>query len=105
MSMKPIVRAITRETLKNWRLDELSRERDGAKTSIATEDQLLELRHLVVADYADVSDLWVFGYSSVIYNTIIDFSQRAIASIYGYCRRFCLWTIIGRRSPRRPGLL
>ena len=47
----------------------------------------------------------MFGYGSLIYNPIIDYSQRAIASIYGYHRRFCLWTKIGRGSPNCPGLV
>ena len=105
MSVEPIIQSITRETLKNWRVAELARERYGAETSIATEDQLLESRRSVIADDADVSDLWVFGYGSLIYNPIIDFSQRVIASVYGYHRRFCLWTKIGRGSPGYPGLV
>ena len=105
MSVKPITQGITRETLKNWRLAALARERDGAQASIASEDQLVESRRLVIADDADVSDFWVFGYGSLIYNPIIDHSQRAIASTYGYHRRFCLWTTIGRGSPDCPGLV
>ena len=103
--MKPITKGITRETLKNWRVAALVRQRDGAEASIASEDQLLESRRLVIADDADVSDFWVFGYGSLIYNPIIDHSQRAIASTYGYHRRFCLWTTIGRGSPDCPGLV
>ena len=105
MSVNPIIQGITRETLQNWRVASLARERDGAEASIATEDQLLESRRLVVADDADVSDFWVFGYGSLIYNPIIDHSQRSIALIYGYHRRFCLWTKIGRGSPDCPGLV
>ena len=105
MSMEPIIQNITRETLKNWRVAELARDRDGPDASIATEDQLLESRRLVVADDADVSDLWVFGYGSLIYNPIIAHSQRTIATIYGYHRRFCLWTKIGCGSLGPPGLV
>ena len=105
MSVEPNIQGITRETLKNWRVAELARERDGVEAHIATEDQLLESRRLVIADDADVSDFWVFGYGSLIYNPIIEHSHRAIASIYGYHRRFCLWTKIGRGSPDCPGLV
>ena len=105
MSAEPSVQGLTRETLKNWRVAELAHERDGTEASIATENQLLESRRLAVADDTDVSDFWVFGYGSLIYNPIIDYSQRAIASIYGYHRRFCLWTKIGRGSPDCPGLV
>ena len=105
MSVEPTIRGITRETLQNWRVASLARERDGAEASIATEDQLLESRRSVIGDDADVSDFWVFGYGSLIYNPIIDHSKRAIASIYGFHRRFCLWTKIGRGSPDCPGLV
>ena len=105
MSMELAIQGITRETLKNWRVALLARERDGAEACIATEDQLIDSRRLVIADDADVSDFWVFGYGSLIYNPIIDHKQRAIASIYGYHRRFCLWTKIGRGSPDCPGLV
>ena len=104
-SSKPESPGITREMLQNWRVASLARERDGAEASIASEDQLLESRRLVIADGADVSDFWVFGYGSLIYNPIIEHSHRAIASIYGYHRRFCLWTKIGRGSPDCPGLV
>ena len=105
MSVERAIQGITRETLKNWRVALLARERDGAEACIANEDQLLESRRLVIADDADVSDFWVFGYGSLIYNPIIDHKQRVIASIYGYRRRFCLWTKIGRGSPDCPGLV
>ena len=105
MSVELEIQGTTRETLKNWRVALLARERDGAQASIASEDQLLESRRLVIADDADVSDFWVFGYGSLIYNPIIEHSHRAIASIYGYHRRFCLWTKIGRGSPDCPGLV
>ena len=105
MSVERAIQGITRETLKNWRVALLARERDGAEACIANEDQLLESRRLVIADDADVSDFWVFGYGSLIYNPIIDHKQRVTASIYGYRRRFCLWTKIGRGSPDCPGLV
>ena len=105
MSAEPTIQNITRETLESWRVASLARERDGADACIASEEQLLESRRLVIADDANVSDFWVFGYGSLIYNPIIKHNQRAIASIYGYHRRFCLWTKIGRGSPDLPGLV
>ena len=105
MRVRSKIQGITRETLENWRVAALAIERDGAEASIASEDQLLESRRLVIADDSDLSDFWVFGYGSLIYNPIIEHSQRAIASIFGYHRRLCLWTKIGRGSPDCPGLV
>lgn len=97
--------SITRSTLKDWRIAFLARERDGVNSSVATENQLLESRRQFIADNADCSDFWVFGYGSLIYNPIIKHRKRVIASIYGFHRRFCLWTKIGRGSPEYPGLV
>lgn len=105
MSIEQTTQGITRDALQSWRVALLARDRDGAEARIAAEDQLLESRRLIISDNDDVSDLWVFGYGSLIYNPIIEHSQRAIASIYGYHRRLCLWTEIGRGSPDCPGLV
>ena len=105
MSIEQTTQGITRDTLQSWRVALLARDRDGAEARIAAEDQLLDSRRLIISDNDDVSDLWVFGYGSLIYNPIIEHSQRAIASIYGYHRRLCLWTEIGRGSPDCPGLV
>ena len=100
---KPI--QITREALQNWRVASMVRERDGAKTTVASEEQLLSSRREMVGDNADCSDLWVFGYGSLIFNPIITHNQILRARIHGYHRRFCLWTKIGRGSPKCPGLV
>ena len=65
------------------------------------EGQLLESRRLAVADDADVSDFWVFGYGSLIYNPIIDHSQRAIASIMAITGDFVYGqkSVAGRQLP------
>ena len=97
--------SVTRNTLENWSVASLARERDGVNTDIATEKQLLASRRKMIADNADFSDFWVFGYGSLIYNPIIDHRNRTIATVYGYHRRFCLWTKIGRGSPEFPGLV
>ena len=96
---------ITRESLQSWRVATLARERDGTNTTIASEDQLIESRRAMIPDDTDCRDLWVFGYGSLISNPIIAYKQRMIARIYGYHRRFCLWTQIGRGSPECPGLV
>ena len=96
---------ITRKTLKNWSVAKLARERDGSEATVVDEHQLLQSRREIVPDDADCSDLWVFGYGSLIFNPIIAHDQHLIARIHGYHRRFCLWTKIGRGSPECPGLV
>lgn len=49
-------------------------------------------------------DVWLFAYGSLIWNPLIEFVDRQPATVYGYHRRFCLWTHRGRGSPEAPGL-
>ena len=53
---------ITRETLQNWSVAKMARERDDSRTTVASEYQLLQSRRNLVPDDADCSDFWVFGY-------------------------------------------
>ncbi len=96
---------ITRKTLENWNVAKMARERDGSDATVASEYQLLQSRRYMVPDDANCSDLWVFGYGSLIFNPIIAHNRRLIARTHGYHRRFCLWTKIGRGSPEYPGLV
>ncbi|MDC1383925.1 gamma-glutamylcyclotransferase [Candidatus Puniceispirillum sp.] len=41
----------------------------------------------------------------MIFNPIIKHDQSFIARVHGYHRNFCLWTKIGRGSPKCPGLV
>ncbi len=105
MKSKQKSASTSREALQSWRVASLAQARDGDTATIVSEFKLIKSRRRLIADDTDCSDLWVFGYGSLIYNPIIDHIQRVIASIYGYHRRFCLWTIIGRGAPDYPGLV
>ncbi len=51
------------------------------------------------------SDVWLFAYGSLIWNPIFHFVEHRIGTIYGWHRRFCLWTPLGRGTPDNPGLV
>ncbi|MGB7183671.1 MAG: gamma-glutamylcyclotransferase [Burkholderiaceae bacterium] len=51
------------------------------------------------------SDLWLFGYGSLIWDPGICFDEVRIGRLSGYHRRFCLRSELGRGSPERPGLM
>jgi cation transport protein ChaC len=51
------------------------------------------------------TDAWVFGYGSLVWNPIMHFSERRLATLRGYHRRFCLWSIMGRGTKDCPGLV
>ena len=104
MADKPVL-PVTRENLSSGSLARLVAERNDDKTRLASDEELLASRRTLVADDADTSDIWVFGYGSLIFNPVMDYVERARGRIYGHHRRFCLWTRLGRGSPDCPGLV
>jgi glutathione-specific gamma-glutamylcyclotransferase len=50
-------------------------------------------------------DVWLFTYGSLMWNPMIDYVEKRVATISGYHRRFCLWTTIYRGTPQAPGLV
>jgi cation transport protein ChaC len=51
------------------------------------------------------SDLWVFGYGSLMWNPGFPPAESEIARIYGYHRGLCVWSWIYRGTERTPGLV
>ncbi|WOF73299.1 gamma-glutamylcyclotransferase [Parvibaculaceae bacterium PLY_AMNH_Bact1] len=49
--------------------------------------------------------LWVFGYGSLMWNPAIHVARTARSTLFGYHRAFCLHLVIGRGSPKKPGLM
>ena len=104
MADEPVLR-ITREHLQSGSIRQMAVQRNDGETRLATEDELLASRRGLVSDDADCSEIWVFGYGSLIFNPIMDFCERIHGRVYGFHRRFCLWTRLGRGSPDCPGLV
>jgi len=48
-------------------------------------------------------DLWVFGYGSLMWNPLMEFDARQLASLDGWHRSFSVRSISGRGSPEHPG--
>lgn len=95
---------ITRDALKDDWLGRLA-ETAGPKIRICTEDELAECRCETLADHPPGEDVWVFAYGSLIWNPAFHFAERRKAVIYGYHRRYCLWTKMGRGDENNPGLM
>lgn len=50
-------------------------------------------------------DPWLFTYGSLMWDRgVFPFQEFASALLYGYRRRFCIWTVLARGSPEMPGL-
>ena len=82
-----------------------ARARDGAQSAVLSDEALLASRRAFIPDDYQGDDIWVFGYGSLIANPVVNFTESKPAKIYGYHRRFCMWTRIGRGSPDCPGLV
>ncbi|MEM7488971.1 MAG: gamma-glutamylcyclotransferase [Pseudomonadota bacterium] len=53
----------------------------------------------------ELTDFWVFGYGSLVYNPGIEVAETRRATLHGYRRRFCMWSIHHRGSEADPGLV
>ena len=95
---------VNRDVLTRGDVMTLARQRDGNNSAILSDEALLASRRAFIPDHWH-EDIWVFGYGSLIWNPVLQFSETIDATIYGYHRRFCMWTRIGRGSPECPGLV
>jgi cation transport protein ChaC len=48
---------------------------------------------------------WVFAYGSLIWRPGFAYSERRLATLHGYRRRFCMSSVHYRGTPERPGLV
>lgn len=51
------------------------------------------------------SDLWVFGYGSLMWDPGFDHEETASALLRGYHRDFCIRSVMYRGTPEKPGLV
>ncbi len=51
------------------------------------------------------SDLWVFGYASLIWRPEFDHIEHRLATVHGWHRALKMWSRINRGTPECPGLV
>ena len=51
------------------------------------------------------SDLWVFGYASLIWRPDFDVAEKHPARVHGWHRALKMWSRVNRGTPEQPGLV
>jgi cation transport protein ChaC len=77
----------------------------GISMRVLSDEELAASRAATLAGVDISGGMWLFGYGSLIWNPAFHFTDRLTGTVYGYHRRFCLWTHLGRGCPERPGLV
>ncbi len=96
---------LTREVILSGALRDYIRANNPGMPVWSDEQLEASWREALAARPDPGGDVWVFGYGSLIWNPAIHYVERRVARLYGYHRRFCLWTHLGRGTPDRPGLM
>jgi len=98
--------SLNRDALASGHMEELLKEaeRQGIFKRTTPEERR-ESRQRILAQYAADEDVWVFGYGSLMWNPAFHYAESAPGHLFGFHRRFCLWTPLGRGSPENPGLI
>lgn len=94
---------LTREALASGEIDRLFDSHGGIADRLTPEQLAASLAQTLRA--APRGDLWVFAYGSLLWNPVIHHSERRLARLRGFHRRFCLWSHIGRGTKDAPGLM
>jgi cation transport protein ChaC len=74
-------------------------------TVFPSDEELARGLDAALASYMPGTDLYVFGYGSLMWNPAMEFTDVTAATIRGWCRRFCIWMHQGRGTVDTPGLM
>lgn len=58
-----------------------------------------------LAQWDESSDVWIFGYGSLIWRPEFEFAESRLAKLDQHHRALCLWSRINRGTPEIPGLV
>jgi len=72
---------------------------------LLTDDELAVSLDASLSDWDRRSDLWLFGYGSLIWNPGLPVAEQLHGRVHGYHRGLYLWSRVNRGSAERPGLV
>ncbi|TMH31426.1 MAG: gamma-glutamylcyclotransferase, partial [Betaproteobacteria bacterium] len=70
-----------------------------------TDEQLAESLRQTLSRRPPEAGWWVFAYGSLLWNPLFPFAEARPATVRGYHRRFCLWSLASRGTTTLPGLV
>ena len=70
-----------------------------------TDEELDVTLQAVMRTHAEDEDLWVFGYGSLMWQPDFPYEERALATVHGYHRSFCVYSHVWRGTRDNPGLV
>ncbi|MEJ0003096.1 MAG: gamma-glutamylcyclotransferase [Pararobbsia sp.] len=70
-----------------------------------SEAELTQSLRATLANWDRSSDLWLFGYGSLIWNPGMPAIESVHARVHGYHRGLYLWSRVNRGTPEMPGLV
>ncbi|MFP6558008.1 gamma-glutamylcyclotransferase [Paraburkholderia sp. B3] len=72
---------------------------------LLTEAELRASLDGTLADWDRTSDLWLFGYGSLIWNPGLPTVENVRSRVHGFHRGLYLWSRVNRGTPEQPGLV
>ena len=97
---------LNRDQIRSGAIQEMALEASRLGLSTPMDPALFEAsRQAIRENIGPGEPLWVFAYGSLIWNPAIQYDTCQAVRAYGWHRKFCLWTLLGRGCPDRPGLL
>jgi len=63
------------------------------------------LLEAVLQEWGSCTDLWIFGYASLIWRPEFEPAEARFASLHGYHRALKMWSRVNRGTPALPGLV
>jgi glutathione-specific gamma-glutamylcyclotransferase len=75
------------------------------ESRLLTDEELAASRSAAFAHWDRKSDVWLFGYGSLIWNPGLPTVEAVPARVHGYHRGLYLWSRVNRGTPEQPGLV
>jgi cation transport protein ChaC len=75
------------------------------ESRLLSEDELRASLTATLANWDGTSDLWLFGYGSLIWNPGLPTVEAMRSRVHGYHRGLYLWSRVNRGTPEQPGLV